>query len=51
LYLALWEEEDKGPEGESRWKELKYNVETVEMLRLGIPEKAVKGFSIRKGDP
>jgi len=21
-----------------------------EMLRLGIPEKAIKGFSVRKGD-
>jgi hypothetical protein len=33
------------------WQELKANVETFEMLRPGIPEKAVKSFSVRKGDP
>jgi hypothetical protein len=51
LYLALWEEGAKVPEGKSRWKELKAKNETFEMLRLGIPEKAVKIFSIRKGNP
>jgi hypothetical protein len=39
LYLSLWEEEAKGPEGKSSWKELKYKKETFEMLHQGIPEK------------
>jgi hypothetical protein len=47
----LWEEGAKGPEGKSSWQELKSNVETFEMLRPGIPEKAVKIFLVRKGDP
>jgi hypothetical protein len=47
----LWEEGAKGREGKSSWQELKYNVETFEMLNLGIPEKAVKKFSVKKGDP
>jgi hypothetical protein len=51
LYLTSWEEGAKGPEGKSSWKELKSNVETFEMLHPGIPEKAVKIFSVRKGDP
>jgi hypothetical protein len=50
LYLALWEEGAKGPEGKSSWQELKA-FETFEMLRPGIPEKAVKSFSVRKGNP
>jgi hypothetical protein len=41
----------KGPEGKSRWQELKANFETFEMLCPGIPEKAVKSFSVIKGDP
>ena len=51
MYLTSWEEGAKGPEGKISWKELKANVETFEMLRPGILEKAVKGFSVRKGDP
>jgi hypothetical protein len=51
LYLALWEEGAKGPEGKSSWQELKAKDETFEMLRPGIPEKAVKIFSVRKGNP
>jgi hypothetical protein len=51
LYLTSWEEGAKGPEGKSSWQELKANVETFEMLHPGIPEKAVKIFSVRKGDP
>jgi hypothetical protein len=47
----LWKEGAKGPEGKSRWQELKDNVETFEMLRPRIPKKAVKSFSIIKGDP
>jgi hypothetical protein len=47
----LWEEGAKGPEGKSSWQELKANVETFEMLFPGIPEKVVKGFLVRKGDP
>jgi hypothetical protein len=47
----LWEEGDKGPEGKSRWKELKSNVETFDMLHPGIPKKEVKKFSVKKGDP
>jgi hypothetical protein len=50
LYLALWEEGAKGPKGKISWQELKY-FETFEMLRPGIPEKAVKNFSIIKGNP
>jgi hypothetical protein len=46
----LWEEGAKGPEGKSSWKELK-SLETFEMLRPGIPEKAVKRFLVRKGNP
>jgi hypothetical protein len=51
LYLTSWEEGAKGPEGKSSWKDLKSNVETFEMLRPRIPEKAVKIFSVRKGNP
>ena len=46
----MWDEGDKGPKGKSRWKELKDNVETFEMLHPGILEKAVKKFSVRKGN-
>jgi hypothetical protein len=46
----LWEEVAKGPQGKSRWQELKAKDKTFEMLRPGIPEKAVKGFSVRKGN-
>jgi hypothetical protein len=41
----------KGPKGKISWQELKTNIETFEMLRLGILEKEVKIFSVRKGDP
>jgi hypothetical protein len=52
LYLALWEEGDKGLEGKSSWKNLKYKRSNLEMLCPGIPEKEIKGFSARKwGDP
>jgi hypothetical protein len=51
LYLALWKEGAKGPEGKSSWQELKANIETFEMLRPGILEKAVKGFIVRKRNP
>jgi hypothetical protein len=51
LYLALWEEGAKGPEGKSSWQELKAKSETFEMLHPGIPKKAVKSFSVRKGNP
>jgi hypothetical protein len=51
LYFALWEEGAKGPEGKSSWQELKAKDETFEILRPGIPEKAIKGFSVRRGDP
>jgi hypothetical protein len=47
----LWEEGAKGLEGKSSWQELKANIETFEMLHPGIPEKVVKIFSVRKGDP
>jgi hypothetical protein len=30
---------------------VKIQNENFEMLHLGIPEKAIKGFSVRKGDP
>jgi hypothetical protein len=51
LYLALQEEGAKGPKGKSSWQELKAKIEAFEMLRPGIPEKAVKRFSVRKGYP
>jgi hypothetical protein len=51
LYLALWEEGAKGPEGKSSWQELNAKDETFEMLRPGISEKAVKSFLVRKGNP
>jgi hypothetical protein len=47
----LWEEGAKGPGGKSSWKELKSQIETFEMLHPGIFEKAVKIFSVRKGNP
>jgi hypothetical protein len=47
----LWEEGAKGPKGKSSLQELKANVETFEMLHPQIHEKAVKSFSVRKGDP
>jgi hypothetical protein len=46
----LWEEGDKGPEGKSSWQELKSKNETFVMLGLWIPEKAIKNFSVRKGN-
>jgi hypothetical protein len=30
---------------------VKIKNENFEMLHPGIPEKAIKGFSVRKGDP
>jgi hypothetical protein len=52
LHLTSWEEGAKGPEGKSKLvkdKSLRIN---LEMLRPGIPEKAIKGFSARnKRDP
>jgi hypothetical protein len=52
LYLALWEEGAKGLEGKSSWKKIKTKRSNLEMLRLGIPEKEIKGFSTRKrGNP
>jgi hypothetical protein len=44
----MWEERAKGPGDKSSWQELKSKEETFEMLRPGIPERAVKGFSVRK---
>jgi hypothetical protein len=50
LYIALWEEGAKGPKGKSSWQELKAKDETLEILCPGIPKKAVKSFSVRKGN-
>jgi hypothetical protein len=48
----LWEEGAKGPEGKSKLEKDKSLKINLEMLRPGIPEKAVKGFSERnKRDP
>jgi hypothetical protein len=47
LHLTSWEEGAKGPEGKSKLvkdKSLRIN---LEMLRPGIPEKAIKTFSTR----
>jgi hypothetical protein len=46
----LWEEGAKGPEGKSSWQELK-SFKIFEMLRPGIPEKAVKNFLVKKRGP
>jgi hypothetical protein len=46
----LWKERAKGPGGKSSWKKLKSKERTFEMLLPGTPEKAVKGFSVRKGN-
>jgi hypothetical protein len=32
LYLALWEEGAKGPEGKSRWKKLKSKMKPLDAL-------------------
>jgi hypothetical protein len=47
----LWEEGAKGPGDKSSWQELNTKNETFEVLRLGILEKAIKGFLVRKWDP
>jgi hypothetical protein len=47
LHLTSWEEGAKGPEGKSKLvkdKSLRIN---LEMLRPGIPKKAIKGFLAR----
>jgi hypothetical protein len=44
----LWEEGAKGPEGKSSWQKLKAKDKNLEMLRPGILEKAIKGFSTSK---
>jgi hypothetical protein len=51
LYLTSWEEGVEGPEGKSSWQKIKANHKNFEMLRLGIPEKAMKRFYVRIGDP
>jgi hypothetical protein len=48
LYLALWEEGAKGPKGKSSSQKLKAKRSNLEMLRPGILDKAIKGFSARK---
>jgi hypothetical protein len=45
LYLTLWEEGAKGPEGKSGWKKIKEK--NLQILRPGIPEKVIKHFSAR----
>jgi hypothetical protein len=47
LYLTLWEEGAKGPEGKSSWQKIKAKEQNLQMLRPGIPKKAIKGFSSR----
>jgi hypothetical protein len=47
LHLSSWEEGAKGPEGKIKLvkdKSLRIN---LEMIRLGIPEKAIKRFLVR----
>jgi hypothetical protein len=41
----------QGPEGKSSWQELKAKNETFEILHRGVLDKAVKCFSVRKGNP
>jgi hypothetical protein len=43
----LWEEGAKGPKGERRWKKIESKESNLEMLRPGILENEVKGFSTR----
>jgi hypothetical protein len=48
----LWEEGTKGPEGKSKLVKDKILKINLEMLRPGIPKKAIKIFSARdKRDP
>jgi hypothetical protein len=42
LYLALWEEGDKGPEAKSSCKKLKSKDQNLDMLHPGIHEKEIK---------
>jgi len=46
----LWEKGAKVIEGKSSWQELKAKDETFEMLHPWILEKAIKRFSVRKGN-
>jgi hypothetical protein len=49
LYLALWEEGAKGPEGKSSWKKIKSKRTKPSDASPRDPEKAIKGFSARNG--
>jgi hypothetical protein len=52
FYLALWEEGANDLEGKSSWQKIKSKRSNLEMIRPGIHEKEIKGFSARKsGDP
>jgi hypothetical protein len=44
----LWEEGAKGSDGKSSWQKIKAKEQNLQMLRPGIPEKAIKGFSATK---
>jgi hypothetical protein len=48
LYLALWEEGAKVPKDKSSWQKIKAKRSNLQMLHPGIPEKAIKYFSVRK---
>jgi hypothetical protein len=48
----LWEEGDKCLEGKRKLEKIKFKKYNLDMLHLGIPEKAVKRFLARnKRDP
>ena len=52
MHLTSWEEGAKGPEGKNKLVKDKSLRISLKMLRLGIPEKKIKSFSIRnKRDP
>jgi hypothetical protein len=52
LYLALREEGDKGPRGKSSWQKIKSRRKKPSDASPRDPEKAIKGFLVRKGrDP
>jgi hypothetical protein len=39
LYLALWEEGAKGPEGKSSWKDLKAKIKPLRFFAQGFLRK------------
>jgi hypothetical protein len=49
VYLALWEEGAKGPEGKSSWQELKDKMKTLRCFTQGFPRKNKRLLSKKRG--